>query len=344
MAQETSDGVPISDGFDFPVGPRGADVDVFKTHKVDTILVDPDYYRQLGYWHPGEDWNGRGGGNTDLGDPIYAIANGKVLRFGHFPVWGNIVLLEHALPDSSRVWSQYAHLDTIKVNQIGQKVTRGQQVGTMGRGDNNRFVAHLHFEIRRNKLPIDNWSPMVKNKQAVLDNYYNPTEFIKAHRPVKEVETAESIPQVEIPQLTQLVINVQQSNPQAGTFRRTQNGNWYKAPYGYFGDMLWTQTSAQQETDIAEWRPNLTKPGRWEVWTFIPANNATTTYARYKILHAAGQSEVPVNQWGNRNQWVNLGTYRFAQSGGYVRLGNFTGELGVQLAVGFDTICWTSAD
>ena len=41
MARETSVGVPIFDGFDFPVGPRGANVDVFKTHKIDTVLVDP---------------------------------------------------------------------------------------------------------------------------------------------------------------------------------------------------------------------------------------------------------------------------------------------------------------
>ena len=138
--QETADGVPISDGFDFPVGPRGPQVDVFKTHKIDTFLADPNYFQSFSAWHPGEDWNGRGGGDTDLGDPIYAISNGRVVEFGHYPVWGNIVLLEHALPDNSRVWSQYAHLDQIMVNEKGQKISRGQQIGTMGKGDNNRYI------------------------------------------------------------------------------------------------------------------------------------------------------------------------------------------------------------
>jgi hypothetical protein len=29
-------------------------------------------------------------------------------------VWGNTVLIEHALPGGPRVWSQYAHLNTIR--------------------------------------------------------------------------------------------------------------------------------------------------------------------------------------------------------------------------------------
>ncbi|HEX9924593.1 MAG TPA: M23 family metallopeptidase, partial [Anaerolineae bacterium] len=129
---QTEDGVPISDGFDFPVGPHGENVDVFKTHKVDATLVDPAYFKSFNVWHTGEDWNGRGGGDSDLGDPIYAISHGRVVEFGDYPPsWGNIVLLEHALPDGSRVWSQYAHLEQIMVSQVGQLIKRGQQIGTM---------------------------------------------------------------------------------------------------------------------------------------------------------------------------------------------------------------------
>lgn len=353
MAQE------ISDGFDFPVGPRGEQADVFKTHKVDTTLVDPGYFKSFGVWHPGEDWNGRGGGDTDLGDPIYAISNGRVSDFGYYPAsWGNIVLLEHVLPDGNRVWSQYAHLDQIMVSQAGQQVQRGQQIGTMGKGaktdkyPQGRWIAHLHFEIRKNDLPIDNWLPMVRDRDAVLANYFSPTPFINLRRPGKlsqpvpaQLASAQPVSGQPAPprQPVQILVDALQSNPQTGSFHRTQNGQWNQAPGGYAGQMLWTPTSPQKETGWAEWRPILSRPGNWHVWAFIPAQNATTTYARYQIFHAGGPTEVPVNQWGNRNQWVNLGTYRFNQTGGYVRLGNFTGELGLTLAVGFDTICFTSA-
>jgi hypothetical protein len=83
--------------------------------------------------------------------------------------------------------------------------------------------------------------------------------------------------------------------------------------------------------------------GLYEVWVFIPPANATTTYARYQILHAQGQSEVPVNQGGNKGKWEILGAFRFAPGQGYVRLTNITGELAqsVPHSVGFDAVCWT---
>ncbi len=355
MSQESAADVPIADGFDYPVGPRGTYIDVFKTHKVDTILVDDDYFKSLGYWHTGEDWNGRGGRDTDLGDPIYAIANGKVINSGQYPVWGNIVLIEHALPDNSRVWSQYAHLDKIMVTQVGQKVKRGQQIGTMGKGDKNRYLAHLHFEIRKKNLPINNWSPMVKDKNAVLANYYNPQEFIKSHRQLSITTTTSQTKQkatppntANIPPNYQTVLDTQSVNPKAGvgTFQKANVNNWTTAPNGYRGDMLWAQASIKEETLWAEWRPTLTESGEWQVWVFIPAKNANTSYARYTVVHLDGETEVPINQGGHRNQWINLGTYRFGPGQGYLRLSNLTGEMvpGAPLKIGFDAVCWAKAD
>jgi len=164
----------LADGFDFPVGKPDA----------------KGYYKARGLRlrspvHFGEDWNGRGGGDSDLGDPIYAIADGVVmfayqLRGG----WGRCVLIRHAYRDlkSGKVKfidSQYAHLLSMSVKK-GDFVKRGQQIGKMG-GNAGMYPVHLHFEMRHN-LSIG----MQRNSvPRSMTNWVDPTVFIRAHRRLK---------------------------------------------------------------------------------------------------------------------------------------------------------------
>jgi murein DD-endopeptidase MepM/ murein hydrolase activator NlpD len=163
--------VNLADGFDFPVGKPDA----------------AGYYKARGLRlrsprHFGEDWNGRGGGNTDLGDPVYTVADG-VVTFAHDvrQGWGNVVLIRHAYrdPTSGKVKfidSLYGHLDKMTV-KTGQGVKRGQQVGTIGT-NRGMYPAHLHFEMRHN-ITIG----MARNGiPADLVNWADPTQFINKHR------------------------------------------------------------------------------------------------------------------------------------------------------------------
>ena len=59
------DTIQFTSEFDFPVGKPDA-VGYYNVQE----FAEND--------HLGEDWNGVRGGNTDLGDPIYSIANGYV--------------------------------------------------------------------------------------------------------------------------------------------------------------------------------------------------------------------------------------------------------------------------
>ena len=160
--------VRYADGFDFPVGwPEGV-----------------GYHKERGFHpngHLGEDWNGNGGGNTDLGDPIYAVANGIVTWARDVHVgWGNVVIVRHAFrePDGRPgvVDTLYGHLDTILVRE-NQAVTRGQQIATMGT-NHGMYEAHLHFEIRKNIYMGMNRSAYARD----FSNYYDPTSFIQNHR------------------------------------------------------------------------------------------------------------------------------------------------------------------
>jgi len=127
----------VSKSFDFPVGKPSA-ANYFKA-------------REFGQnKHLGEDWNGIGGGNTDLGDPVYGISNGYVSFAENVCCgWGNIVRVIHKLPNHPEhkyVESIYAHLDNINVKK-GDLITRGQQIGSIGTAD-GKYSAHLHLELR----------------------------------------------------------------------------------------------------------------------------------------------------------------------------------------------------
>ena len=158
--------IPLADGFDFPVGKPNAhgyyDAQSFGTND-----------------HLGEDWNGNGGGNTDLGDPVHSVAHGVVTFTGDLGGgWGQIVRVVHAYEDGDqirRVESFYAHLDTIEV-EVGDKLRRGTQIGTIGDAGGT-YIAHLHFELR-DQVGLPH-GPGYSEETA---GYLAPTPFIRAHR------------------------------------------------------------------------------------------------------------------------------------------------------------------
>jgi murein DD-endopeptidase MepM/ murein hydrolase activator NlpD len=163
--------VNLADGFDFPVGKPNAD----------------GYYKSRGLrlrspQHFGEDWNGRGGGDSDLGDPVYAIADGIVTLAANVRTgWGNVVLTRHAFRDPASGQVKYidtlnGHLDKIMV-RTGQVIKRGQQIGTIGTNF-GMYPAHLHFEIRHN-IHI---GMMRNNVPSDLVNWADPTQFINKYR------------------------------------------------------------------------------------------------------------------------------------------------------------------
>ena len=69
---------------------------------------------------------------------------------GNVGTYGLTVAVEHG----NGYWSLYMQLQTAAVKQ-GDKVVRGQTVGTVG-GGNSDYGPHLHFEIRgENQIALD---------------------------------------------------------------------------------------------------------------------------------------------------------------------------------------------
>ena len=158
--------IPLADGFDFPVGPPDA----------------TGYYNAQGFGrnhHLGEDWNGNGGGNSDMGDPVFAIGAGVVSLAEDLPGnWGNVVRIIHRYEvdgDLHEVESLYAHLLDITV-EVGDVVRRGQSIGSIGDAD-GAFVAHLHLELR--DTPGMSIGPGYSSE---THGYLSPSVFISEHR------------------------------------------------------------------------------------------------------------------------------------------------------------------
>ena len=295
----------VADGFDFPVGKPDA-----VGYYIAAGVAEESYYQRFGAWHTGEDWNGVGGGNTDEGDPVYVAANGRVEGVDTFPAWGNIVLVEHRLRDSRKIWTQYAHLGEVLV-KAGDLLRRGDQIGAIGHminsAGNSSGPAHLHFEVRAHDLPVDQWN---LPRDDVLRFYLHPSQFIRSHRPNYE----------------SLVVAVDDAG--AG-FTRSDSRYWYEGERGFDAHSYWTWTVSEEQGEdcVAEWRPVIPTTGEYEVFAFVPAANATTRHAKYRVTHRRSGETIEVPQADYYDEWVSLGTYAFSTvQPASVRLSDVTGE------------------
>ncbi|MDF1561567.1 MAG: peptidoglycan DD-metalloendopeptidase family protein [Deltaproteobacteria bacterium] len=190
FATYVEEGARAADGFDLPVGDGeggGSYRDASgKEHRGWRVATHFGERYALGI-HPGEDWNGRGGGDTDLGQPVLAIGRGKVVVARDFPdPWGKVVVIDHLYFEGhapKRVRSLYAHLSRIDVAE-GAEVSRRQPIGAIGKDPAGTMWAHLHLELRTDAtLPTTYWpSSEGRDLAWIRGRYLPPREFIEARR------------------------------------------------------------------------------------------------------------------------------------------------------------------
>lgn len=198
------------------------------------------YYQDKGGIHPGEDWNkskreynSKDGtyywASIDKGLPVYAIANGKVVKVRD--VWrgkpgklGYLIVIEHELPNQTKVWSTYTHVvaANYKANDgtvientdglivipelpVNSYVAKGQVIARIAQPTD--VGSHLHFEIRDVKPDFDNFWPEnnglgyysisktdISKKEKVLEvfkkmrnyGYLDASDFIDDNRTLQQ--------------------------------------------------------------------------------------------------------------------------------------------------------------
>ncbi len=191
-----------ADGFDFAFGDpdgKGDYTDKATGKRFSGWYIATKFAEQysLGI-HPGEDWNGSGGKNTDLGQPVYAVANGRVVFAESCgKLWGNVIVIEHVFYENhekKKIRSVYAHLLEIKV-RAGDEVKRRQVIAAIGQDPDKTYDAHLHLELRWDETLTPNYWPSSNGKdQAWVREYYaEPSSFISAHRKLFVPQTEETL-------------------------------------------------------------------------------------------------------------------------------------------------------
>lgn len=126
---------PTVTNFDFPFGSEHGAL----TYQAESFQEN----RSLG-----EKSEGIGRLDADLGDPVFAVADGKVLYAGApSSDGGDVVMLLHETGEGEMIESVYGPLDVIRV-PVGGQVRRGAILGTIGSTEQSSR-SHLHFELRR---------------------------------------------------------------------------------------------------------------------------------------------------------------------------------------------------
>jgi hypothetical protein len=161
--------IPLATRFDPPMGTENGGL-VYNAQKFWEMNA------ARGGHHTGDDLNGIGGMNTDLGDPVFSTADGLVLYAGEpSPGWGKMVVVAHKTRNQGILHSRYAHLNRIDVTP-GVLVARGGKIGSVGTA-NGYYPAHLHFEIRASD-GVDVGAGYATNPL----NHLDPAAFVNSMR------------------------------------------------------------------------------------------------------------------------------------------------------------------
>jgi murein DD-endopeptidase MepM/ murein hydrolase activator NlpD len=280
-----------------------------------------------------------GHNGIDFSGPFYyehviAAADGTVTRAGWDSNtnrgygYGLVVEIRH--DNNSSYVTRYGHLSAINV-QVNQQVRAGQIIGTSG-NTGASTGAHLHFGVMNSLLrAVDPFGPPANDPWAqqpqgatssclwVDGQWANICGGIS--RPIPE-----PISGGELPPVDDTPDNLGGfSKGSGGPFNNPCTGNcggWTSAAVGYGSDMYFTPADGgSTASQWAKWQPqNIPAVGAiYEVFIYVPSNNATTWQAPYVIKDGTGQTVATgmVDQYGLSNQWVSIGTY-FIAPGYYV--------------------------
>jgi hypothetical protein len=143
-----------------------------------------------GYYHEGEDINLKSGGDTDLGELLYAVNDGKIVYYHNNSHpdkgFGRHMVLECDTPLGKR-WFHYAHCEEITASV--KEVKKGDVIGKLGKSGTT--YAHLHFAVFKVdpsglRSGIDTIAKTIQELNQWWQNPFEVLDFVE-EKPIVEV-------------------------------------------------------------------------------------------------------------------------------------------------------------
>ena len=177
---------PIANAWNSPFsGNKDSDVKAFQRRIVGRFADFRTAGGDNGHRHAGIDL--RGG----LGEEVYPINDGRVLAASFKDLSGGVVI-EHLLPDGSRLYSKYVHIQDISV-RIGEQVTPQTRLGRLfdkASFKKSRYTHnHLHLEIRKDYLDKGTDSSYSETRKDLERHCLDPEKFLGAQLTKKSSHT-----------------------------------------------------------------------------------------------------------------------------------------------------------
>ncbi len=135
-------------------------------------------------YHAGEDLQ------SDQYKPVYPIGKGKVVYSGPATDYAQVIVIEHTLPDNSKIASIYGHLSKKAQYPMVKKDVEitdlSKPIGYIGDDAENGIGGpHLHLGIIRGAHVVGGpWRYWGNTNLAGLSNFYKPSDFLNLVRAV----------------------------------------------------------------------------------------------------------------------------------------------------------------
>ena len=177
---------PISNAWNSPFsGNTDSNVKTFQRRIVGRFADFRTAGGDNGHKHAGIDL--RGGFNEE----VYPINDGRVLAASFKDLSGGVVI-EHLLPDGSKLYSKYVYIQDISV-KVGEQVTPHTRLGRLfdkASFKKSRYTHnHLHIEIRKDYLDKGTDSSYSETRKELEMHCLDPEKFLGAQLTKKPAQT-----------------------------------------------------------------------------------------------------------------------------------------------------------